>query len=327
MNNNVVIDIAPLAQGHLGRLDAISLERECFIVFNYVGMSPSIIFSVQTEDYFLLLHITDSHAELVRNNYRINVPLAKYDRSHVFVLNVLWTPELLRIAVIDREGQRKAEIKTPTCFPPNSLKDWARRESLIPTVFYETPRHFFEIVFAQFQQLKEKIIDTNAINGFWDIQYNGSKIISRKPKRETDIHPQIRLLLHDIEILKNIQVIPEYPIGSGQLDFLVTGTTTNGKTVSVCVEFKLAHSPDIAHGIQVQLPEYMNRQSTDFGIYGVLNFGEEYKSDTSKFVFKNFKSESNDLEFILPIAASETGRNFLKTIIFELSKRIPPSKK
>lgn len=327
MSNNVAIFITPAVQGRLGKIELISPEKECFMVLGYPGMSPGTIFSVQAEGYFLLLHISDTHAELTRNNFLVNVPLAKIDRTHVFILNVAWGTELLRIGVSDREGHREQEIKTPICFPPNSLKDWARRESLIPTVFYETAFDFFETVFAQFQQLNEKIKDTNAINGFWNIQYNGSKIVSRKPKRETDIHPQIRLLLYDIEILKNIQIIPEYPIGSGQLDFLITGSTSDGKTISVCVEFKLAHSSDIAHGIQMQLPEYMNRRGTDFGIYGVLDFGEEYKPDTSKFVIENFKSESNSLDFILPIAASKTGRAFLKTIIFELSKRPSPSKK
>lgn len=326
MVENPIVEITPSAQGLLGKLKVISPEGTCFMVLGYVGMSSGMIFSVKTEDYSFSLYIYDHFAELKRNDYSVVVPLAVFDRTHVFLLEISWRSDSLLIGIADREGKREQSTKTPICFPPNSLKDWARRESLIPTILYDNPRHFFETVFSQFQQLKTKIIDTNAINGFWDIQYSGSKIDSKKPKRETDIHPQIRLLLYDLEILKNIQIIPEHPIGSGKLDFLITGTLTDGKTECVCVEFKLAHSSDIAHGIQLQLPEYMDRRNTDYGIYCVLDFGNEFKSDTSKFIFKTFNPTNTSLDTILQIAASETGKKFMKTIIFNLSKKISPSK-
>jgi hypothetical protein len=44
---------------------------------------------------------------------------------------------------------------------------------------------------------------------------------------------------------------------------------------NVCLEFKVAHAPDLAHGIEKQLPEYMARRATDFGVFGVLSFGDE----------------------------------------------------
>jgi hypothetical protein len=184
----------------------------------------------------------------------------------------------------------------------------------------------YETAFDQLQQLQRKIIDTNAINGFWDLQYSGNTIVSRKPKRETDIHPQIRLLLYDFELLKNMQVVPEYPIGSGRLDFLISGHAANVGNVNVCLEFKLAHATDLAHGIQKQPPEYMARRATDFGIFYVLSFGEDYPANTSQFELPPIQTANHNLDSILPIAASHTGLPYLTGLILDLSMRPTPSK-
>jgi hypothetical protein len=107
----------------------------------------------------------------------------------------------------------------------------------------------------QLHHLRLKTVDTYSINGFWDVQYEEQKIVCRKPKREADIHPLIQMLLYDRDVLKALEVTPEYPTGGGRLDFLVSGRTTTGEIVRVCVEFKLAHASDLAHGLKTQLPQ------------------------------------------------------------------------
>jgi hypothetical protein len=92
------------------------------------------------------------------------------------------------------------------------------------------------------------------------------------------------------------------------------------------VEFKLAHSDDIAHGILVQLPEYMARVGTDYGIYCVLDFGAAHPYSRSKFKIPNFDDASAPLDFILPIAAAETGRPYLRPLIVDVSRKVAPSK-
>lgn len=82
-------------------------------------------------------------------------------------------------------------------------------------------------------------------------------------------------------MLKNLQVIPEYPIGSGQLNFLISGHTSEGQIVNICLEFKLAHATDLAHGIAQQLPEYMARRATDFGINLFADFDIRSVTTTS----------------------------------------------
>ena len=170
-------------------------------------------------------------------------------------------------------------------------------------------------------------MDTDAINGFWNIQYEGNRVISRTPKHEPDIHPQIRL--QDLDIQKGLQVTPEYPAGAGRLDFLLSGKTDGGQIINVCLEFKLAHAADLGHGILAQLPEYMARRATDFGIYCVLDFGQEYPFDANQFAvldFRNLKSEDVRLDFILSIAAPHSGHHYLRPLIFDLSRKTSPSK-
>ena len=323
---NERIDIAPILQGRMNKTDLIGPEAHIFQVIYYENLGSGVMFSVSTDHYLLRLVITNEAVILIRNNIQVPASLAfSNKRTGPFIVEVVWGPTELTVGVRDKSGQRRNSLQTPPTFPPHSLHEWARRQSLIPTVTYDGPIKVFEAVMDQLQQLKNRIIDTNAINGFWDLQYDGNKIVSRKPKKETDIHPQIRLLLYDFELLKNMQVVPEYPTGSGKLDFLISGNVSGLGVVNVCLEFKLAHAADLAHGIQKQLPEYMARRATDFGIFGVLDFGGEYPANTSQFHLPNIKSENHSLDFLLPIATSHTGLPYLRSLIFDLSKRTPPS--
>lgn len=325
---NERIDIAQILQGRINKTDLIGPEAHIFQVIYYENLGSGVMFSVSTHNYLLQLGMNDDAVFLIRNNVNVAAALAPRDtRTGPFLVEVVWSPTELTIMVGDRSGSsRRISVQTPPTFPPHSLHEWARRQSLIPTVTYESPVKVYETVIDQLQQLQKKIVDTNAINGFWDLQYNGNKVVLRKPKKETDIHPQIRLLLYDFELLKNMQVAPEYPIGSGRLDFLISGNVSGSGVVNVCLEFKVAHAADLAHGIEKQLPEYMARRATDFGVFGVLSFGDEYPANTSQFQIPNIKGEDHTLDFILPIAASHTGLPYLRSLIFDLSKRDPPSR-
>ncbi|MDQ4122738.1 MAG: hypothetical protein M3209_14975 [Acidobacteriota bacterium] len=325
MSQKVELDLVPEIQGNVTKFDLI--RSECHLTTVLTISSPGEFFSVITDDYKFKLIIGLFDVVLIRNNYQVKVPLSVlFSRFVGFVLTIEWNPTKLYVAVHDRKGFRDKSVITPVTFPPYSLRAWARQTSLLPIQLYESPILMFEAVIEQLQCLKDKIADTNAINGFWNIQYDGSKIISRTPKRETDIHPQIRLLLDDLELLKGLQIIPEYYIGAGRLDFLITGRTKSGEIVNVCVECKLAHAKDLQHGLTVQLPEYMARKATDFGIYCVLYFGNEYPANTQNFNKIGNDYKEKDLEFLLGYRAQRSGLKYLKTMVFDLSRKLPPSK-
>ena len=127
MQNSVEIDINPIFEGILGKLDLISPIKECFLVINYLGMTPGRLFLLRAENYHLELQITNTHAKIIRNNFEAKVRLAYVIKYTPFVLNVTWCPEFIRISISDKEGERESKVETPLCFPPNSLKEWARR--------------------------------------------------------------------------------------------------------------------------------------------------------------------------------------------------------
>jgi hypothetical protein len=110
-------------------------------VIYYNNLKPGLLFSVSANNYFLELRITDENVVLTRNNVQIAAALAPPDkRIDVFLMEVLWSPSELTVMVTDKAGpQRRSSAETPPTFTPHSLQDWARRQSLIPTVNYESP--------------------------------------------------------------------------------------------------------------------------------------------------------------------------------------------
>jgi len=201
-------------------------------------------------------------------------------------LFAMWEPSQLSLLFLDKFDQREiAEssdgteidkkrriLKTPPTIPPYSLVDWARKEAIAPVITYDSLFHFYEEVVSSLQSIPDKVRTIGMYNSFWDITYKGSKIVSRQPKRETDVLPTIHGLLFDIAIAKNFQISPEHQIAGGRLDFLLSGSLKTGETANVCVEFKHAHSPHLVDGLVKQLPAYMKAKGGDFGVYCVLYF-------------------------------------------------------
>ncbi len=328
MEREILVEITGACQGSLNTANLIGAEFEAFMVLGYQNMSPGILFQVLAEDYVLGVEIRQQDVVLLRNGTVIIVPLAEpQNRGQHFLLNVGWGPTTLHLNLTDAEGNRGHTATTTATFPPLSLKQWARRKALIPTIVYDSEKHFFEAVIDQVYILKQSLQDTNGVNGFWDIQYSGQRILKRSPKRETDVHPTIRLLFDNLEIIKNFQIIPEYPTGTGRLDFLITAPLRDGSIGKVCIEFKNAHSNDLAAGLMTQLPMYMNTTHTDYGVYAVLDYRPPYNFKPKTFKVDTFPGKLDNLETALNIGASQTGLKYLRPIIIAVGPTKSPSKK
>lgn len=322
------VGIAPPCQGILNKVNLIAAEFEGFMVLGYLNMSPGILFEVVADEYVLGIEFRENDVVFVRNDTAIVASFGHpASRGQQLVLNYSWSPNEISLHLTDEDGHRGHTASTAPTFPPQSLRQWARREALIPVVTYDSNTHLFEAVMDQFYKLQQSLRDTNGINGFWDVQYEGQKIAKKSPKRETDVHPTIRLLLYDLEIIKNFQIIPEYPIGGGRLDFLIMAPLRDGTIGKVCVEFKNAHSDDLANGIMVQLPEYMDRTGTDYGVYAVLDFGAAHSFKSRRFQIEKFSDEFDSLEMALNIGASESNKKFLRPVILPVGPSTPPSKR
>ena len=220
------------------------------------------------------------------------------------------TPDPLRIAVpalmscpkdgldlsIAEVNNRTKALKTPPTLPPNSLINWARKELIVPVTLYDSASHFYQEVTFALQSIPDKAATANIYNVFWDITYKClQEIAPRKPKKEPDIVSIIHGLLCDVATAKNFEITPQYPLGEGELDFLISGRLKTGEVVNVCVEFKHAHSRKLRDGLLKQLPTYTKNRGCDFGIYCVTFFKGTYFEEPKKYTIETLNSYLDSL--------------------------------
>jgi hypothetical protein len=337
-NREVLVEIAPQIRGRITSRDLIKAEATILIVVNgsqIGGHTPGILFRLVSNSYYLEAGFTGTQFYIARNCDKLEMTLQPaYKPTSYFRVFATWSPTELSLdckalmadsmladptGKAEEIGRKRKVLKTPITFPPNSLINWARDESIVPVTTYGSVETFNEVVTSSlFQSIQDKVSTLGLSNPFWDITYDGAKIISKKPKREIDIHPTIRGLLFEIVLAKNIQIYPEYPIAGGQLDFLVSGNLNDGSAVNACIEFKHAHSRDLLHGLLNQLPAYMRAKGCNFGLYCVMYFkGEDFDEP---------KYDYNQLEILLNGEKVSAGLSNIRIIIFDFSHKKPPSK-
>jgi hypothetical protein len=231
------------------------------------------LFSVRAENFHFEAGFKGKEFYIIRNGQTLTYPEPiKLAPDDLVFCGFNWSP-----TVIDGWfGFNKHELvnikmKTPPTVPPFSLLRYIRAQNVTPKTEYNSVAELHLTVSEALESIKDKTALVGS-DAFWDVQYERGLIISRRPKRETHIHPTVHALIHDIALAKNLEIVPEYPVGGGCLDFLITGTLKSGERASIAVEFKLAHSRDVGHGLTHQLPTYMKVKGCDRGIYCVLYF-------------------------------------------------------
>ena len=133
--------------------------------------------------------------------------------------------------------------------------------------------------------------------------------------------------------------MPEQSTGVGNLDFAFLGSVQDQGIESVSVEFKLAHSKYLYHGVRTQLPEYMDSKNSQFGAYVVLWFkGREFdkptRSEIAALLKKNemdWPLPKDDLDFnhfqILASTFKDTLAENIRVFTINVAKQISASKK
>ena len=313
-DKEVTVELAPQVRGTITSRDLITPNGTFEFQSDYsqvCGEKTGFLFKLSSRTYHLEVGFTSSNFYIERNYQRLEWLLEPVFRpaGHIHCF-AIWSPTQLSLLILDETygeaisamtnpkerteeiRRREKTLKTPPTIPPNSLLTWARQEAIAPVTVYRSARRFYEIVVSSLQSIEDKVLALGLANPFWDVTYDGPKIVSRRPKRERDIHPTIHGLLFDIAIAKNFLITPEYPIAGGQLDFLMSGTLSMGEIVSTCVEFKHAHSDDLLDGLVKQLPAYMKAKGCDFGVYCVMYFRGKYFAKPEKY-------ELHELKFFL----------------------------
>ncbi len=334
---DVIIDIAPRLRGHVTPRDLIEASGTLVFWTNYSQLGASkqgYLFRLTADNYYLEVGFTETSFYIARNESKLEAPIPT-DRPNEYVnCYAMWQPTKLSVSMLDKSydeavssgadavteiENRTKEIKTPPLLPPNSLITWARKQAIVPTIVYDSLSHFYQEVVSALQSIPDKAKTANIYNAFWNITYRGLfEIAPRKPKREPDIVALVHGLLFDVATAKHFEVSPQYPLGGGELDFLISGHLKTGETANVCVEFKHAHSNRLRHGLLKQLPEYMQTKGSDFGIYCIMFFKGKYFDKPKKY-------DVEGLDFYLKNLASSAGLSNIRILVFDLSYPKPPS--
>jgi hypothetical protein len=235
------------------------------------------LFKVLDDGFVFVLSVQNTALVLQRNQTVSVLTTAELpwalDR---LIVTIMWTIDELYLRCGSADSFREARVPTTPVAAPQALVKWARQQSLLPTIEYRSEEDFRQRVYTSLASVQQKISEVGAHNPFWDLQYDGSTIVSRRPKKETDIHPTIHCLLSDQMLMASIEVVPEFQTGIGNLDFMFLGTVAGKGIARLCAEFKPAHSKDVFHGLEVQLPAYMQNSGVRFGAYCVLGFKGEW---------------------------------------------------
>lgn len=337
-NTEISIKIAPQIRHLVTYFDVIKAEGTLDLIMKNSEIAPGrsgFLFKVKHPEYLLECGFADNSAYILHNEFKLEYALALDKQNARQRYFITWQPTHISITALplpeSAEEFKKIEItdvqektrnlNTRTMIPPNSLLEWARKQSIAPITIYESEALFYQAVIAALQTINDKVETIGMHNPFWDITYEAGKVVSRQPKREVDIHPTIHGLLYDISIAKNFQIIREYPVAGGLLDFLIVGPIKTGKIASICIEFKHAHSKDLDQGFTDQLPKYMKSKGSDLGVYCVLFFKGRYFDEPTKF------NNEGDIEVHLGMLSTRYGLSKIRPIIFDFSQTNPPSTK
>lgn len=208
-----------------------------------------IFFLVKTTGYLLAFGRRGDHYFLRRNNSTVKLFFPPNSQAtDQMAVAVTWSLEDISISGLaaspDEAGTKTRQIrisrdrKTDPTVPPNTLYTWARRQLLLPTIFYDRPGELFNVIMESLHGLNDEIARTDDIAGFWDEQRQGNKTIKRIPKREPTITKHVESRLRDITLQKNIDIHREIELGSSKLDLCFSAPLSHKETAKICVELK-----------------------------------------------------------------------------------------
>lgn len=275
------ITITDSINGYLTNSDLLKSEATIRFETNRQTLNiGGIIFSVLDENFNFSLEVNNMQIYLKRNGNVCVFDANRFDfatHGDTFVIFCLWSPTKLQIYLREQTGKPDAYLLEESLdidyfeTPYRIIKE-AFKQSLIPRQEYETVELFRQQCYEVLQKIQEKINQHPSKDIFWNVIKKGKKIIEKRPKDETDLHSAIYHMIFDAAITANIEVIPEYTTGVGNVDFVFLGQIKNHINAKMCIEFKRAHASDLEHGLKIQLPAYMKNINAEYAAFGVFSF-------------------------------------------------------
>lgn len=270
------IHILPAFKGHVVPRDLLQSQGTLeFVTSRYaLCKEDGVLFVVEDADFSFYLAVRGGVLILRRQEALLNLNLNDLPSPLDWVmLRVIWSLDTLQVTcgLTDRIINQTWTRTQPSA-PPRSLLKWAREQNLLKVIEYSSAEEFRAKVYSCLRSIQEKIDETGAVRQFWDFSYDGNRIASRIPKKEVDVHGAVACILSDQMFIANIEVVPEYQTGVGNLDFMFLGHVKGEGSARLCAEFKNAHSKDVFNGLTKQLPLYMRNSGAEYGAYCVLRY-------------------------------------------------------
>ena len=291
--------------------------------------NEGILFIVEGEDYHFKLSVDQSGLYVHRNGEQCALHKDMLHNGHLTFFILIWNPSKIELITAERlKSETGADVdreinslkNTLPCAVPLSLKRWAREQSLIPTVQYNSENEFRDTIYQCLANLKSNVED-NAIEAFWDYTYSGNKIAGKKPKKEPLAQPTIKGLIQTELILKGIDVFRENVTPAGDIDFTLVGTVKRIGLVNMCVELKNAHSQYLENGLINQLPDYMRSQDSQYGAYVVLNYNLKDGTNLQR------ADLTHKLNLLQLNSTDSLVQHNIRTFVIDLDKNVVASKK
>ena len=274
IRNESMIFISESFKSYISLVDFAQPEFTlCFSLTTLVLGHEELLFNVTSGNYLISLIKTENGSLILkRNSKEVCADLCLYNLD-IASLWVTVAPNQIGITISSSGNiELSNRISTDTVYPPQELIRYIRNASIEPRIHYNNQESFREKVQSNILWLSNKISTTGGYKSYWNITYDGQKIIDRKPKKETEVQPLIHQAIYDVMESSSITVTPEFPTGDGNVDFLFSAYIEDQGMVTICAEVKLAHSKDLINGYTHQLPKYMSSTNSKYGIYVVLNY-------------------------------------------------------
>jgi hypothetical protein len=205
-------------------------------------------------------------------------------------------------------------IHTPITTPPAEIVNILRKENLLSNAKYKNMDIFLGTVIDSIHCCQEDIRRHGAEKLLW----NKTKEKRLMPIDEPDISRYVASFLSIYGALKNYDVTCESVAGLGNVDFYIVAPVNEG-IGKIAIEAKKADSEDLVKGFTTQMPVYMQRIGTDYGIYLVYWLkSPDYPYPAKYRIFANL-----EIEKLHPLPRPRT----VRTIGMDLSWGLAPSQK
>jgi len=266
-------------------------ETQLFISPNLPGIAPSnllqdswlagivtdsqlsldpIMFSLYHREsgFYLIAGSNDEAVGFARggDTCRLLCPLEVRRTMRLSLLLISCSTTELRLEAFGDFGKLVAATKTAPTYVPLDLIRHCREQDWVKAPAYPSGHVLLQTVIESISLLEP------------ELRANSKTLLDDTgPVPEKQLSDLIQSLLRHLEPIKNISLIREPQYSTGQLDFLATTRLEDGRPAHACIEVKRSTHPDLKHGLLVQLPEYMRRASTSFGVFLVIDFGTGHR--------------------------------------------------